>query len=100
MTCTASSTRASACSASSPSATRSRSDSASTPTATRSWTRTSASTGKSREVYELIAIGTSWGGLDAISRLLQGLHDDIHQPIVVAQHRAASSDRGALEGLL
>lgn len=48
----------------------------------------------------MIAIGTSWGGLDAISRLLQGLHDDIHQPIVVAQHRAAESEPGALERLL
>jgi two-component system chemotaxis response regulator CheB len=51
-------------------------------------------------VYELIAIGTSWGGLDAISRLLRGLHDDVHQPIVVAQHRSAVSERGALEGIL
>ena len=48
----------------------------------------------------MIAIGTSWGGLDAISRLLGGLHDDVHQPIVVAQHRSAGSERGALEELL
>ena len=51
-------------------------------------------------MYEVIAIGTSWGGLDAISRLLQGLHDDVHQPIVVAQHRSAASEAGALESLL
>jgi two-component system, chemotaxis family, protein-glutamate methylesterase/glutaminase len=51
-------------------------------------------------VYELIAIGTSWGGPDAISRLLRGLHDDLHQPIVVAQHRSAGSERGGLESIL
>jgi two-component system, chemotaxis family, protein-glutamate methylesterase/glutaminase len=51
-------------------------------------------------VYELIAIGTSWGGLDAITRLLTGLHDDLHQPIVVAQHRSVTAERGGLERLL
>jgi two-component system chemotaxis response regulator CheB len=51
-------------------------------------------------VYELIAIGTSWGGLDAVSRLLDGLHDDIHQPIVVAQHRSVDSEEGGLARLL
>jgi two-component system, chemotaxis family, protein-glutamate methylesterase/glutaminase len=51
-------------------------------------------------VYELIAIGASWGGLDAVSRLLDGLHDDVHQPIVVAQHRSAESEDGVLNHLL
>jgi len=50
-------------------------------------------------VYELIAIGTSWGGLDALSRLLEGLDDAVHQPIVVVQHRAIDS-RGPLLGEL
>jgi len=45
-------------------------------------------------------IGTSWGGLDAVSRLLDGLHEDVHQPIVVAQHRSVASDEGALARLL
>jgi len=45
-------------------------------------------------------IGTSWGGLDALSRLLDGLHDDVHQPIVVAQHRAVESEEGGLARLL
>ena len=62
--------------------------------------RRSASTGRSRDVYELIAIGTSWGGLDALSRLLDGMHDDVHQPIVVAQHRSPESSAGMLEELL
>jgi two-component system chemotaxis response regulator CheB len=51
-------------------------------------------------VYELIVIGTSWGGLHALSRLLDGLHDDVHQPIVVAQHRLAESENQALARLL
>jgi two-component system chemotaxis response regulator CheB len=51
-------------------------------------------------VYELIVIGTSWGGLDAVSRLLDGLHDDVHQPIILAQHRSAQSEDGGLERLL
>jgi two-component system chemotaxis response regulator CheB len=50
--------------------------------------------------YELIVIGTSWGGLDAVSRLLDRLHDDVHQPIVVVQHRAADAMDGALADLL
>ena len=45
-------------------------------------------------MYELIVIGTSWGGLEAVSVLLDGLHDDVHQPIVVAQHRSVESDGG------
>jgi two-component system chemotaxis response regulator CheB len=51
-------------------------------------------------VYEIIVIGTSWGGLDAVSRLLAGLHDEIHQPIVLAQHRSVESEEGGLERLL
>ena len=45
-------------------------------------------------------IGTSWGGLDAVSRLLDGLHEDVHQPIVVAQHRSPNHGDGALPQLL
>ena len=41
-----------------------------------------------------MVIGTSGGGLEAVSLLLDGLHDDVHQPIVVAQHRSAESDSG------
>ncbi len=51
-------------------------------------------------MYELIVIGTSWGGLDALSRLLAGLHDGVHQPIVVVQHRAADSNGPLLGELL
>jgi len=45
-------------------------------------------------------IGTSWGGLDALSRLLDGLDDAVRQPIVVVQHRSPESEDGALAGLL
>jgi two-component system, chemotaxis family, protein-glutamate methylesterase/glutaminase len=51
-------------------------------------------------VYEVIVIGASWGGLEALSRLLDGLHDDIHVPIVVAQHRLPESEGDALGRLL
>jgi two-component system, chemotaxis family, protein-glutamate methylesterase/glutaminase len=51
-------------------------------------------------MYEVIVIGTSWGGLDAVSRLLDGLHDAVRQPIVVVQHRSPESEDGALAKLL
>jgi two-component system chemotaxis response regulator CheB len=51
-------------------------------------------------VYELIAIGASWGGLHALSRLLEGIPAGLDQPIVVAQHRSPSSADGGLTALL
>jgi len=45
-------------------------------------------------------IGTSWGGLDALSRLLTGLHDGLRQPIVVVQHRSPDSNHLLLSELL
>src|SRR5665647_3942028 len=84
----------------SPSATESRLRSLLSSIPTRSWTQPSASTERPREVYELIVIGTSWGGLDALSRLLAGLHDDVHQPIVIAQHRSPDGEEIVLERLL
>ena len=45
-------------------------------------------------------IGTSWGGLEALSRLLAGLHDDVHQPIVIAQHRSPDAEEIVLGRLL
>src|SRR5256714_10528075 len=80
--------------------TRNPSASRGSQTATKRSIQTSGSTAKSREVYELIVIGTSWGGLEAVSILLDGLHDDIHQPIIVAQHRSVESEDGALARLL
>jgi len=50
--------------------------------------------------YEVIAIGASWGGLQALGTLLEGIPTEIDQPIVVAQHRSVESSRGVLESLL
>lgn len=50
--------------------------------------------------YEVIAIGTSWGGLNALGRLLEGIPAEVEPAIVIAQHRAADSNRGVLESLL
>ena len=45
-------------------------------------------------------IGTSWGGLSAVSTLLGGLDDAVDQPIVVVQHRSAEAPDGSLANLL
>jgi len=50
--------------------------------------------------YEMIAIGASWGGLQAVSTLLFGLSADVDAAIVVAQHRGPTSSGGGLEALL
>jgi two-component system chemotaxis response regulator CheB len=50
--------------------------------------------------YDVIAIGASWGGLHAVSTLLDGLSDDVDAPIVLAQHRGPEAARGVLESLL
>jgi two-component system, chemotaxis family, protein-glutamate methylesterase/glutaminase len=50
--------------------------------------------------YEVIAIGASWGGLYAVSTLLDGLSAEVEATIVVAQHRGPDTHRGALEGIL
>jgi len=50
--------------------------------------------------YEVIVIGTSWGGLDALSTLLDGLDDAVRQPIVVVQHRSSEGEEDALANLL
>jgi two-component system chemotaxis response regulator CheB len=50
--------------------------------------------------YELICVGASWGGLQAIGQVLSDLPDDLDPPIVVAQHRHPQSVEGALAELL
>jgi two-component system chemotaxis response regulator CheB len=50
--------------------------------------------------YEVIAVGASWGGLQAVSTLLEGIPRELDQPIVVALHRSIESHRGVLESLL
>ena len=43
--------------------------------------------------YSVVGIGTSWGGLAAMSRLLGDLPGDFSLPVVVVQHRSKDSDR-------
>jgi two-component system chemotaxis response regulator CheB len=50
--------------------------------------------------YDVIAVGASWGGLQAVGTLLEGIPQELDQAIVVAQHRSAESARGMLESLL
>ena len=50
--------------------------------------------------YDVIAIGASWGGLQAVGTLLEGIPVELEQAIVIAQHRSTESTRGVLESLL
>jgi two-component system chemotaxis response regulator CheB len=50
--------------------------------------------------FELICVGASWGGLDAVGRLLSDLPSDVDLPVAVAQHRHVTSPPGALADLL
>jgi two-component system, chemotaxis family, protein-glutamate methylesterase/glutaminase len=47
--------------------------------------------------YELVVVGTSWGGLTALGRLLEHLPHDLDLPIAIAQHRGPDSVPGALQ---
>jgi len=51
------------------------------------------------EPHRLVAIGASWGGLNAVRSLLARLPGDLAAAIVVAQHRSAESHRTALRDL-
>jgi two-component system, chemotaxis family, protein-glutamate methylesterase/glutaminase len=51
-------------------------------------------------MYELICVGASWGGLDAVGRLLGDIPDEVDLPIVVAQHRHPNSVAHGLADLL
>jgi two-component system chemotaxis response regulator CheB len=44
-------------------------------------------------LYAVVAIGTSWGGLAALSKLLGGLPAAYRLPVVVVQHRGKDSDK-------
>jgi two-component system chemotaxis response regulator CheB len=50
--------------------------------------------------YELVVVGASWGGLHAVSALLDSIPRGLDVPLVIAQHRAAESHREGLEDLL
>ena len=42
--------------------------------------------------FELIAVGASWGGMRALASVLEALPEQFELPVVVAQHRAPSTD--------
>jgi two-component system, chemotaxis family, protein-glutamate methylesterase/glutaminase len=43
--------------------------------------------------YSVIVMGTSWGGLSAMTKLLRGLPKTFPIPIVVVQHRGKDSEK-------
>lgn len=49
--------------------------------------------------HEIVVVGTSWGGLQALKSLIGALPPDFGIPIVIVQHRHRDSD-GALASLL
>lgn len=44
-----------------------------------------------KSAFDLVVVGASWGGLQALRWLLEGLPDDFPTPLVVAQHRSTDS---------
>src|SRR5690242_2932791 len=44
-------------------------------------------------LYSIVAIGTSWGGLMAMSKLLSELPAEFPIPIVIVQHRSKDSNK-------
>jgi two-component system chemotaxis response regulator CheB len=42
--------------------------------------------------YEIVVVGTSWGGLSALRELIVGLPGSLGLPVVVIQHRHKQSD--------
>jgi two-component system chemotaxis response regulator CheB len=51
-------------------------------------------------MYDLVCIGASWGGLQAVGRVLADLPAEFDLPIAIAQHRHPDSQEGALAELL
>jgi two-component system chemotaxis response regulator CheB len=49
--------------------------------------------------YDIVVVGTSWGGLAALRELLAGLPGDFALPVIVVQHRHRESG-AMLTGLL
>jgi two-component system chemotaxis response regulator CheB len=49
---------------------------------------------------DLVVVGASWGGLNAIGSLLGQLPDELDAPLVIAQHRSAHPHAEGLSELL
>ena len=48
----------------------------------------------------LVAVGTSWGGLEALGRMLSGLHPGFGAAVAVVQHRGPATPEGAMSSYL
>ena len=48
----------------------------------------------------LVAVGASWGGLEALGQLVSRLRPDFAAPLAVVQHRHADTGPGAMAGYL
>ena len=51
-------------------------------------------------MYDLVCIGASWGGLQAVGRVLTDLSPELDLPIAIAQHRHPDSQPETLAELL
>src|SRR6266566_2436530 len=51
-------------------------------------------------MYDLVCLGASWGGLQALGRILADLPAEFDLPIAIAQHRHPDSQEGTLAELL
>ena len=51
-------------------------------------------------MYDLVCIGASWGGLEAVGQVLSALPAEFDLPIAIAQHRHPDSQAETLAGLL
>jgi two-component system chemotaxis response regulator CheB len=51
-------------------------------------------------LYDLICIGASWGGLQAVGRVLSDLPPELELPIAIAQHRHPDAQEATLAELL
>lgn len=49
---------------------------------------------------EMVVVGTSWGGLEALGILLSELPASFRSPIAVVQHRAAATPEGVMRDYL
>ncbi len=50
--------------------------------------------------YDLVVIGASWGGLNAVGEILSALPGELGCAVVVAQHRRGDTPDGGLASLL
>lgn len=50
--------------------------------------------------YDLVAIGASWGGLQALRTVLGGLPAELGAPVIVVQHRSPDSHPTAMRDLI